>query len=94
MNFPGIADLESLADPAVMLIGMAVFAARIFNVSIGTVRTIVTVQGRTVTAFSLAVFEVTTWITVVSTVIQKFRRYRFWLSFIRWDTPKAMLRES
>lgn len=71
MNFPGIADIAALADPAVLLTGLAVFAARIFDVSIGTVRTIVTVQGKTVTAFFLAVFEVTIWITVVSTVINK-----------------------
>ena len=34
-----------------------IFVARIGDVSIGTVRTIVTVQGRRVLAFSLAIFE-------------------------------------
>lgn len=53
----------------VILIGVFVFFARICDVSIGTIRTIVTVQGRTVIAFFLAVVEVTIWITVVSTVI-------------------------
>ncbi len=49
--------------------GLLVFIARICDVSIGTVRTIVTVQGRTVIAFILAIFEISIWITVVSTVI-------------------------
>ena len=40
-----------------LLIGFLIFIARIGDVSIGTVRTIVTVQGRSVLAFSLAIFE-------------------------------------
>ena len=71
MSFPTISDFMALTDPATLLIGVAVFIARIFDVSIGTVRTIVTVQGRTVVSFVLAVFEVTIWITVVSAVIHQ-----------------------
>jgi uncharacterized protein YebE (UPF0316 family) len=71
MTIPSVADLMAINDPVVLLTGLAVFAARIADVSIGTVRTIVTVQGRTVIAFTLAVFEVTIWITVVSTVIHQ-----------------------
>jgi uncharacterized protein YebE (UPF0316 family) len=71
MVFPTFSDLLSIADPGVLLTGLAVFVARIFDVSVGTVRTIVTVQGRTVISFFLAVFEVTIWITVVSAVIHK-----------------------
>jgi uncharacterized protein YebE (UPF0316 family) len=71
MTFPCFADFLSITDPAVLLTGLAIFAARIFDVSVGTIRTIVTVQGRTATAFLLAVFEVTIWITVVSTVISQ-----------------------
>jgi uncharacterized protein YebE (UPF0316 family) len=71
MSFPGISDLLMIFDPVVFMTGMAIFVARIFDVSIGTVRTIVTVQGRTALAFSLAVFEVTIWLTVVSTVIHQ-----------------------
>jgi uncharacterized protein YebE (UPF0316 family) len=71
MSFPGINDLLMVFDPVVFMTGLAVFVARIFDVSIGTVRTIVTVQGRTSLAFTLAVFEVTIWLTVVSTVIHK-----------------------
>ena len=58
-------------DLPVLLTGMLVFFARIFDVSIGTVRTIVTVQGRTVVAFLLAIFEITIWILVASTVINQ-----------------------
>jgi len=71
MTFPTFADFLSLGDPAVLLTGLAVFIARIFDVSIGTIRTIVTVQGRTTISFFLAVFEVTIWITVVSAVINQ-----------------------
>lgn len=71
MVFPTFSDFLSIGDPDVLLTGMAVFVARIFDVSIGTVRTIVTVQGRTLMAFLLAVFEVTIWITVVSAVIHQ-----------------------
>ena len=51
--------------------GLLIFAARIADVSIGTVRVIVTVQGRSVIAFFLGICELLIWITVVSTVIHK-----------------------
>ena len=57
----------------VIYMGLAIFAARVCDVSIGTIRTIVTVQGRTVIAFILAIFEVTIWITVVSAVIHQIK---------------------
>ena len=71
MTFPSLADFATIFDLNVLLTGLMVFFARICDVSIGTVRTIVTVQGRSVLAFCLAVFEVTIWITVVSTVIHQ-----------------------
>ena len=58
-----------MADFPIIITGMLVLFARICDVSIGTVRTIVTVQGRTVVAFILAIFEITIWILVVSEVI-------------------------
>jgi len=58
-----------MVDMNVILMGLFIFIARICDVSIGTLRTIFTVQGRTVFAFFFAVFEVTIWITVISTVI-------------------------
>ena len=51
--------------------GLFVFVARICDVSIGTIRTIVTVQGRTAIAFMLAIFEITIWVTVASAVINQ-----------------------
>ena len=58
-------------DTTILWTGVFVFLARICDVSIGTIRTIVTVQGRTVIAFILAIFEITIWVTVVSTVINQ-----------------------
>jgi uncharacterized protein YebE (UPF0316 family) len=60
-------------DVNTLAIGFLIFFARICDVSIGTVRTIVTVQGRSVVAFFLAIFELLIWITVVSTVIHKIK---------------------
>lgn len=71
MHLPNYIDFLAIFDPVVFMTGLAVFCARICDVSIGTVRTIVTVQGRSVLAFCLAVFEVTIWITVISTVISQ-----------------------
>ena len=56
MTFPTFADLLSITAPAVFVTGFAVFVARIFDVSIGTIRTIVTVQGRTAIAVFLGSF--------------------------------------
>ena len=60
-------------DGNILLTGIIIFLARICDVSIGTVRTIVTVQGRTVIAFILAIFEISIWILVVSTVIHQIK---------------------
>jgi len=60
-----------MMDVNILLTGIIIFCARICDVSIGTVRTIVTVQGRTGIAFVLAVFEIVIWITVASTVIHQ-----------------------
>ena len=71
MSIPTVTDFFTIFEPAVFMTGLAVFAARIFDVSVGTIRTIVTVQGRSILAFFLAVIEVTIWISVVSTVIHQ-----------------------
>jgi uncharacterized protein YebE (UPF0316 family) len=60
-----------MLEPNTLLTGALIFVARICDVSLGTVRTIVTVQGRGVLAFFLAIFEILIWISVVSTVVQK-----------------------
>jgi uncharacterized protein YebE (UPF0316 family) len=64
MNYPTI-------DHITLLTGAAIFCARIIDVSLGTMRTIAIVQGRTRTAFVLGFFEVAVWITVISAVVSK-----------------------
>lgn len=59
------------SDSHILVTGFIVFFARILDVSIGTVRTIVTVQGRAVAAFFLAVLEILIWISVAGTVINQ-----------------------
>ncbi|MBF0100131.1 MAG: DUF2179 domain-containing protein [Desulfobacterales bacterium] len=53
--------------------GLIIFFARVCDVSIGTVRTIVTVQGRTVIAFFLGFFEVIIWLVVVTTIVNEIK---------------------
>lgn len=62
-----------MVESHILLTGILVFVARIFDVAIGTIRTIVTVQGRTIIAFILAIFEITIWVTVASAVINQIR---------------------
>ena len=62
-----------MVDTQVLLTGVLVFLPRICDVSIGTIRTIVTVQGRTAIAFVLAIFEITIWVTVAGTVINQIK---------------------
>lgn len=58
-------------SPQILLLGVGIFLTRILDVSIGTLRTLVTVQGRWKLAFVLGFFEVTIWVGVVSTVVQR-----------------------
>lgn len=62
-----------MLEQHILLTGLFVFFARICDVSIGTVRTIMTVQGRTVISFVLALFEITIWLLVASTVINQLK---------------------
>ena len=62
-----------MLEAHILLTGLLVFVARICDVAIGTIRTIVTVQGRTVIAFVLAIFEITIWVTVAGTVINQIK---------------------
>jgi uncharacterized protein YebE (UPF0316 family) len=66
-------DYQPMIDINTLITGSIIFVARICDVSIGTVRTIVTVQGRSVMAFCLAIIELLIWISVVSTVIYKIK---------------------
>lgn len=65
----------------ILITGLIVFFARIADVSLGTIRTIVTVQGRTVVAFILALFEITIWILVASTVINQVKEQPLLIMF-------------
>lgn len=60
-----------MLEQNILITGLFVFAARICDVSIGTIRTIMTVQGRTVISFILALFEISIWVLVASTVINQ-----------------------
>ena len=54
-----------------LILGIIIFLARVLDVSVGTVRTIATVQGRTQVAFLLGLVEVTAWLYVVSAIVNK-----------------------
>lgn len=60
---------EQLLEANFFLTGLIIFVARVCDVSLGTIRTIVTVQGRTVIAFFLGLVEVVIWISIVSTIV-------------------------
>lgn len=55
----------------IWLLGIAVFFARVVDVSLGTLRTISIVQGRTKLAFFLAFIEISVWLMVLSAVLPK-----------------------
>jgi len=57
-------------DLHVLAVCLLIIAARLVDVSLGTIRTICVVQGRAVTAWALGFFEVLVWIFAVSQVIQ------------------------
>jgi uncharacterized protein YebE (UPF0316 family) len=65
--------LEDLLQVSVLLSAMAIFALRIVDVSIGTIRTISLVQGRTWLAMALGFFEVLVWIFVIAEVMSAVR---------------------
>jgi uncharacterized protein YebE (UPF0316 family) len=55
----------------IWLLGVLIFFARIIDVSVGTLRTISIVQGRTKIAFFLAFIETSVWLIVLSEVLPK-----------------------
>ncbi|WP_136798416.1 MULTISPECIES: DUF2179 domain-containing protein [Desulfosediminicola] len=50
--------------------GFLIFAARVVDVSLGTLRTIAIVHGRTLMSFWLGFFEAAIWLVVVSGIVQ------------------------
>ena len=61
--------LEDLLTMSVVMAAGIVFALRIVDVTLGTMRTISLVQGRTIVAMVLGFFEVLVWIVVISEVM-------------------------
>lgn len=62
MEYPGF-------ELSTILLGIAVFLARVADVSIGTMRTISIIQGRVKTAFVLGFFEIIIWLVVIAKVL-------------------------
>lgn len=58
-------------DGYTFLTGVLVFLIRIVDVSLGTLRTISTVQGRTRTAFLLGFVEVSMWLAVIAAIVNR-----------------------
>jgi uncharacterized protein YebE (UPF0316 family) len=58
-------------DGYTFLTGVLVFLVRIIDVSLGTLRTISTVQGRTRTAFLLGFVEVSMWLAVMAAIVNR-----------------------
>jgi uncharacterized protein YebE (UPF0316 family) len=58
-------------DLATIVTGLLIFLARVTDVSVGTMRTISIVQGRTKTAFFLGLVEISVWLAAISTVLSK-----------------------
>lgn len=73
--------MDTLFNHGIVLTGAIIFLARICDVSIGTIRTIATVQGRTSIAFSLAIIEISIWVTVAGTVINQIHDRPFLVVF-------------
>ncbi|MGB5287608.1 MAG: DUF5698 domain-containing protein [Ignavibacteriaceae bacterium] len=55
----------------IWLLGVFIFLARIVDVSVGTLRTISIIQGRTKVAFFLAFIETSVWLLVLSAVLPR-----------------------
>lgn len=61
-------------DAGILLTGILVFVARIIDVAMGILRTMMAIQGRMLLAFLLGFVEVIIWVLVVSTVVSQIRQ--------------------
>ncbi len=61
--------MELLNNMPLWLVALAIFALRIVDVSLGTIRTILVVQGRLAASVLIGFVEVLLWVTAVSQVI-------------------------
>lgn len=57
-------------DVMILITGLMIFLARVIDVSLGTMRTLSTIQGRTQLAFLLGLTEVSIWLFVISAVVR------------------------
>ncbi|MFC1586012.1 DUF2179 domain-containing protein [Fibrobacterota bacterium] len=57
-----------------ILIGFLIFSARVVDVSVGTIRTISIVHGKTKTSFFLGLIEISLWLAIISTVLDKIKQ--------------------
>jgi uncharacterized protein YebE (UPF0316 family) len=63
--------MEINFDIPIVLTGLLVFLARVADVSLGTMRTISIVHGRSKTAFLLGFLEVSLWLIVITAVLNR-----------------------
>ncbi|TWT73485.1 hypothetical protein Pla123a_38210 [Posidoniimonas polymericola] len=63
--------MEWLDSLPVGVLALLIFCLRIFDVSLGTVRTIAVVQGRSTVTVLLGFIEVLVWVTTVTHVVQR-----------------------
>ncbi len=61
-------------DAGTLWLGLLVFAARVGDVALGTLRTLTIVQGRTRLSFALGFVEVSMWLVVITAVLDKVQR--------------------
>ncbi len=61
--------MESIALLPTCFLGPIIFCLRVVDVSMGTLRTIMIVQGRSAAAFFLGFFEILVWLAAMSTVL-------------------------
>ncbi|MEJ2238102.1 MAG: DUF5698 domain-containing protein [Gemmatimonadales bacterium] len=61
--------MDFINSAPLWLIGLGIFALRIVDVSLGTIRTVFVVQGRLTVAVMIGFVEVLVWVTAVSQVI-------------------------
>ncbi len=63
--------MEVIFDIETFLTGLLIFAARIVDVSVGTVRLLAIVSGRTFLAFVLGFIEVSLWLVIIAKVLNE-----------------------
>ncbi len=64
-------NIEIVFDAETLVLGLIIFVARVTDVTLGTLRTVSIVQGRTKMAFSLGFVEISLWLIVISAVVNK-----------------------